>query len=43
MRGGAGALANRLAESIKRSGGRIRLDTPVLRLAYDSGRGGGGR
>ena len=37
MRGGAGALANRLAESIKRSGGRIRLDTPVLRLAYDSG------
>jgi phytoene dehydrogenase-like protein len=36
MRGGAGALANRLSESIKRSGGRIRLDTPVLRLAYDS-------
>ncbi|HEV2826559.1 MAG TPA: FAD-dependent oxidoreductase [Pyrinomonadaceae bacterium] len=36
MRGGAAALADRLAESVKRSGGRIRLDTPVLRLAYDS-------
>jgi prolycopene isomerase len=36
IRGGASALANRLAESIKLSGGRIRLDTPVLRLAYDS-------
>ncbi|HEV7743719.1 MAG TPA: FAD-dependent oxidoreductase [Pyrinomonadaceae bacterium] len=36
LRGGAAALANRLAESIKMSGGRIRLDTPVLRLAYDS-------
>jgi phytoene dehydrogenase-like protein len=35
--GGAGALANRLAESIKRSGGRIRLDTPVLRLSYSAG------
>ena len=29
-------MAKRLAESIKRSGGRIRLDTPVLRLSYDS-------
>ncbi|MGH9931038.1 MAG: phytoene desaturase family protein [Pyrinomonadaceae bacterium] len=36
IRGGASALANSLAESIKRSGGRIRLDTPVLRLSYDS-------
>ncbi|MEP6818481.1 MAG: NAD(P)/FAD-dependent oxidoreductase [bacterium] len=36
MRGGASALGNKLAESIKQSGGRIRLDTPVLRLSYDS-------
>ncbi len=36
IRGGAAALANRLADSVKRSGGRIRLDAPVLRLAYDS-------
>ena len=36
MRGGAPALAASLAESIKQSGGRIRLNTPVLRLAYDS-------
>lgn len=36
IRGGAAALANRLAESVKRSGGRIRLDAPVLRLSYDS-------
>ena len=36
MRGGAPALAESLAESIKQSGGRIRLNTPVLRLAYDS-------
>lgn len=36
MPGGAAALANTLAKSIKQSGGRIRLDTPVLRLAYDS-------
>ena len=36
IRGGAAALANRLAESIKQSGGRVRLDSPVLRLAYDS-------
>lgn len=34
--GGASDLANKLAESVKRSGGRIRLDTPVLRLSYDS-------
>ncbi len=36
IRGGAPALAEKLAASIKASGGRIRLDTPVLRLAYDS-------
>lgn len=36
IRGGACALANSLAESIKQSGGKIRLDTPVLRLSYDS-------
>lgn len=36
IRGGASALANSLAESIRRSGGKIRLDTPVLRLGYDS-------
>ena len=36
IRGGAAALANRLAESIEQSGGRIRLNAPVLRLSYDS-------
>ena len=36
IQGGAAALANRLADAIKQSGGRIRLNTPVLRLAYDS-------
>jgi phytoene dehydrogenase-like protein len=36
IRGGAAALADRLRESIERSGGKIRLDTPVLRLSYDS-------
>ena len=36
MRGGAPALAESLADSIKQSGGRLRLNTPVLRLAYDS-------
>jgi prolycopene isomerase len=35
-------LAELLAESIKRSGGALRLDSPVLRLAYDeSGRATG--
>jgi phytoene dehydrogenase-like protein len=33
--GGPATLAERLAESIKRSGGTVRLNTPVLRLAYD--------
>ena len=36
IRGGAAALAERLSDSIKQSGGRVRLDTPVLRLSYDS-------
>ncbi|MDQ6652565.1 MAG: FAD-dependent oxidoreductase [Acidobacteriota bacterium] len=36
IRGGAAALADSLQESIKRSGGKIRLDAPVLRLSYDS-------
>lgn len=35
IRGGVATLAERLAESIKRSGGTLRLNTPVLRLAYD--------
>ena len=33
--GGPATLAERLAESIKLSGGNLRLDSPVLRLAYD--------
>ena len=36
IHGGPAALAERLAESIKRSGGTLRLNTPVLRLAYDA-------
>jgi phytoene dehydrogenase-like protein len=32
---GPASLAERLAQSIKLSGGSVRLDTPVLRLAYD--------
>lgn len=37
--GGVARVAERLADSIKLSGGKVRLDTPVLRLAYDdSGR-----
>ena len=35
IRGGPAAVAERLAESIKRSGGTVRLNTPVLRLAFD--------
>jgi len=39
IEGGPASLAERLAESIKRSGGNLRLNSPVLRLAYDeSGR-----
>jgi phytoene dehydrogenase-like protein len=33
--GGPASLAERLAQSIKMSGGAVRLDTPVLRLSYD--------
>jgi phytoene dehydrogenase-like protein len=33
--GGPASLAERLAESIKASGGNLRLNTPVLRLSYD--------
>src|SRR5215207_7996922 len=40
--GGPATLAERLAESIKQSGGNLRLNAPVLRLAYDqSGRATG--
>lgn len=33
--GGPASLAERLAEALKSSGGKLRLDSPVLRLAYD--------
>ena len=33
--GGPATLAERLAESIRQSGGNLRLNSPVLRLAYD--------
>jgi phytoene dehydrogenase-like protein len=36
IRGGASALADALVESIRKSGGSVRTDTTVLRLAYDS-------
>src|SRR5690349_4796529 len=36
IHGGPATLAERLAESIKHSGGTVRLNTPVLRLAFDS-------
>ena len=40
--GGTATLAERLSESIKQSGGNLRLNSPVLRLAYDeSGRATG--
>ena len=40
--GGPASLAERLAESIKRSGGSVRLNSPVLRLSYDeAGRANG--
>ena len=42
IEGGIATLAERLAESIKQSGGNLRLNSPVLRLAYDeSGRARG--
>ncbi|HVF21601.1 MAG TPA: FAD-dependent oxidoreductase [Pyrinomonadaceae bacterium] len=34
--GGPATLSERLAESIRLSGGTVRLNTPVLRLAYDT-------
>jgi phytoene dehydrogenase-like protein len=34
--GGPASVAERLAESIKKSGGTLRLNSPVLRLAYDA-------
>ncbi|HEY0005001.1 MAG TPA: NAD(P)/FAD-dependent oxidoreductase [Pyrinomonadaceae bacterium] len=36
IRGGAPALVYALVEAIRKSGGTVRLNTPVLRLAYDS-------
>jgi phytoene dehydrogenase-like protein len=36
IRGGASALADTLVEAIRQSGGTVRLNTTVLRLAYDS-------
>lgn len=36
IRGGGASLADLLMASIRKSGGTVRLDTPVLRLAYDS-------
>jgi|ERR1051326_5349621 phytoene dehydrogenase-like protein len=35
IEGGPASIAERLAESIKLSDGSVRLDTPVLRLAFD--------
>jgi len=35
IKGGPASVAERLAKSIKKSGGTLRLNTPVLRLAYD--------
>src|SRR5687767_8393035 len=35
IEGGPASVAERLAESIKKSGGTLRLNCPVLRLAYD--------
>lgn len=35
IKGGPASVAERLAESIKKSGGALRLNSPVLRLAYD--------
>jgi len=35
IQGGIASLAERLAAAIKQAGGTVRLDTPVLRIAYD--------
>jgi C-3',4' desaturase CrtD len=37
IQGGSSALANALSTSITKSGGRVRLNTTVLRLAFDKG------
>ena len=37
LRGGAQALADALVESVRKSGGTVRLDTTALRLALDAG------
>ena len=36
IKGGTASIAERLAESIKRSGATLRLNSPVLRLAYEA-------
>lgn len=36
IEGGPATVAERLAESIKKSGGALRLNSPVLRLAYEA-------
>jgi C-3',4' desaturase CrtD len=36
IRGGASGLADTLTEAIKKSGGTVRFNAPVLRLAYDA-------
>ncbi len=36
IRGGSQTLADSLAESLKKSGGSLRLNSPVLRLAYEA-------
>jgi phytoene dehydrogenase-like protein len=42
IKDGPASVAERLAESIKRSGGNVRLNSPVLRLSYDdAGRANG--
>ncbi|HEX6043597.1 MAG TPA: FAD-dependent oxidoreductase [Pyrinomonadaceae bacterium] len=35
IKGGPASVAERLGESIRKSGGTLRLNSPVLRLAYD--------
>jgi C-3',4' desaturase CrtD len=42
VRGGAQALADALVDATRKSGGTVRLDTTVLRLAFDSGGRAGG-
>ncbi len=36
IRGGASGLADTLTEAIKKNGGTVRFNSPVLRLAYDA-------